>query len=121
MRRLLCALPAGLFLAGALAAQIGGSGTIQGSVSDPSGAVVPGAGFQTLVQEHMVVDALTTEGLNFVLKIGAAAEQITIPDSPAMLNTQDARPGAAMRNDVYSGLPVAMGTGGIGAGPRIHK
>ena len=91
--------------------QIGGAGSIQGVVSDPSGAVVPGAsvtatnvetqvkttretsgaglynlsplqageysvtvsagGFQTAVQQHMVVDALATVGLNFSLKIGS--------------------------------------------------
>ena len=30
-------------LAGTLAAQIGGTGTIKGSVADPSGALIPGA------------------------------------------------------------------------------
>ena len=84
--------------------QIGGTGTIRGVVSDPSGAVIPGAsvvavnvgtqikttgqtteagvysitplpageytitvtanGFQTLVQPHVNVDALSTVGLN---------------------------------------------------------
>src|SRR2546428_5681393 len=98
-----------------LFAQIGGSGSMQGVVTDPSGAVIPGAtvmgvsvatglktvrqttaaglyvlsplmpgeytvtvyagGFQTLMQEHVVVDALSVVGLNFTLKIGAAAEQ----------------------------------------------
>src|SRR5438270_356259 len=38
------ALTAGLFiLTGILCAQIGGSGSVQGTVSDPSGAVIPGA------------------------------------------------------------------------------
>ena len=83
-------------------AQIGGSGSIQGTITDPSGAVVPGAtvvaenvatgvkttkqtneaglyvinalppgeykvlvsfsGFQTLIQEKVIVDALTHSG-----------------------------------------------------------
>src|SRR5580765_7664598 len=85
-----------------VAAQIGGSGSIQGVVSDPSGAVIPGVsvvatnvatgvstarlttgagfyvispltageytitvssvGFQRLVQEHIIVDALNVVG-----------------------------------------------------------
>src|SRR5262245_34879907 len=111
--------------------QIGGTGSIQGVVSDPSGAVVPGAGvaalhtatqvrttrqtteagvytlsplpageysviisaggFQTIVQEHVVVDALGTVTLNVTLKLGSAAEQVTVVDTPPQLNTVDAR------------------------------
>src|SRR5437773_1490982 len=95
-------------------AQIGGSGTVQGVVSDPTGSVIPAAtvvatniatqvrtsrpttdagyyviaplapgeysisanagGFQTLVQEHVRVDALSTATVNFTLKIGTAAD-----------------------------------------------
>ena len=114
------------------AAQIGGSGTIQGVVSDPTGAVIPGAtvaatnvgtgvkttrqtteagyyvlsplpageytltisfsGFQTLVQEHVIVDALSSVGFNAALKIGGAAAELTVSDTPPLLNTTDARP-----------------------------
>ncbi|PYT19048.1 MAG: hypothetical protein DMG59_01810 [Acidobacteria bacterium] len=141
-----------------LSAQIAGSGSIQGTVSDQTGAIVPGAtvtatnvgtgikttrqttaaglyvlsplpageysvtvaaaGFQTFVQEHVVVDALSAVGLNVSLKLGAAADQVTVTDAPPILNTQDASLGNTMRNDVYTNLPLAMGVGGIGAGPR---
>src|SRR6266566_5301640 len=132
-----------------LLAQIGGGGSIQGVVADPSGAVVPGAsvvannvatgvktvrqttgsglyllsplvpgeytvtvaasGFQTLYQEHVIVDALSEVGLNFAMKIGAATEQITIVDTPPQLNTVDASMGQTIRNEQYTALPLAMG------------
>jgi len=147
-----------LFVAGTLFAQIAGTGSIQGTVSDPSGAVVPNAtviatnvatgakttrqttsaglyvlsplpageytvavssaGFQSFLQERIMVDALNTVGLNVTVKIGAATEQVTVSDTPPLLDTQDARLGNTMRNEVYTNLPLAMGVGGIGAGPR---
>src|SRR4051812_25535494 len=102
---LVCSI--GLGIVSSLTAQIGGSGSIQGVVSDPSGAVIPGvtveatnvatgvnttrqttgagffvispltageytvtvtaAGFQKLVQEHIIVDALNVVGFNPIL------------------------------------------------------
>ena len=143
-------------------AQIGGSGTIQGTVTDPSGAVVPGAtvvaenvatgvkttkqtneaglyvinalppgeykvlvslsGFQTLIQEKVIVDALSTVGVNLALQLGNVTETITVSEAPAQLNTSDARLGTTIRNELYTNLPLAMGTAvagsGIGQGPR---
>src|SRR5947207_12176812 len=98
-------------LSGSLLAQIGGGGSIQGTITDPTGAVIPGApitatnvatgvvtarqstsagiyvisplpageytvtvsatGFQTAVQQHVIVDALGVVGLNLTLKVGA--------------------------------------------------
>ncbi len=131
------------------AAQMGGTGTIQGVVTDPSGAVVPdatitatneatqvkntrqttaagyyvispltagqytvsvsAAGFQTTVQEHVVVDALATVGLNLALRMGSSAESVTVTDTPPVVNTSDARVGQTVRNDLYTALPLAMG------------
>jgi hypothetical protein len=66
-------------------------------------------GFQTLVQEHVTVDALATIGLNFTLKLGSANEQVTVEDRPPQLDTLDARIGQTLPNDVYMALPLFMG------------
>jgi hypothetical protein len=138
-----------------LAAQIGGTGSIEGTVSDPSGAVIPAAtveatsvatavtttrqttaagyyvisalpageyrlkfsaaGFQSLLQEHVVVDALGTTAVNIKMSIGSANEQVTIVDRPPDLDTADASMSQTIRNDVYTSLPLTMGTGGATA------
>jgi hypothetical protein len=142
---------AALVAASSAGAQIGGSGTIQGTVTDPSGAVIPDAtvvatnvatgvkttrrttaagvyvlaplapgeytvsvtadGFQPLVQERVVVNALTIVGLNLTLRVGAVTETITVSEAPPLLNTEDARLGTTMENEMYTALPLAMGGG----------
>jgi hypothetical protein len=143
-------------------AQIGGTGSIQGVITDATGAVIPVAtvtatnvatgvkatrqttaaglyvltplppgeykvqvsatGFQSLVQEKVVVDALSTVGLNLTLQVGTTNETMTITAAPSPLNTTDARLGTTIRNELYTNLPLAMGTAvagsGIGQGPR---
>ncbi|MBI3695490.1 MAG: TonB-dependent receptor, partial [Acidobacteria bacterium] len=134
-----------------MAAQIGGSGTIKGTVIDPTGAVVPSAtvtatnvatgvetkrettpagiypiaplpagsyrltaamaGFRTVVQEHVVVDALSTVEMNLRLEVGATTESVTVSAAPPELSTADARMGQTVRNEMYTALPLSMGNG----------
>lgn len=140
-----------VFAALSLSAQIGGTGTIKGTVVDPSGAVVPAAavsathvltgvesrreatsaglfviaplaagtykvtasapGFRTVVQEQIIVDALGTVELTLKLDVGATAESVTVTAAPPELNTNDARMGQTIRNEMYTALPLAMGNG----------
>jgi hypothetical protein len=143
-------------------AQLGGSGGIQGTITDPGGSVVPGAtvvatnvatdvqttrqtndaglyvikplppgqyklmisrsGFLTLIQEKVIVDSLSTVTVDLSLKVGDVKESVTVTDAPTQLNTSDARLGTTIRNELYTNLPLAMGTAvagsGIGQGPR---
>jgi hypothetical protein len=132
-------------------AQIGGSGTIKGTVTDPTGAVIPNAavtathiatgvetrrvttaaglyviaplpvgtykltasaaGFRTMVQDQVLVDALTTVELDLKLEIGATTESVTVSATTVELNTADARMGQTVRNEMYTALPLTMGNG----------
>jgi hypothetical protein len=134
-----------------LAAQIGGGGTLKGTVTDPTGAVIPNAtvtathaatgvdhrrettaaglyviaplpagsynitaaasGFRTLVREQVVVDALSTVELNLTLEVGAAVERVTVTAAAPELSTADPRLGQTVRNEMYTALPLAMGSG----------
>jgi hypothetical protein len=137
-----------LFAASSVFAQTGGTGSIQGTVTDPSGAVVSGAevdatnnatgiktgsvttdtgffvipllqpgnyavtvaasGFETLKQEHVIVDALQTVTLNPKLTIGAGSQSVTVSSEPTMLQADDVHLGASVENEVYDSLPLAM-------------
>src|SRR5262245_48892851 len=83
---------------------------------------VSATGFQTLIQEKVIVDALSAVSVNLTLKVGNVADTVTVADAPAQLNTTDARLGTTIRNELYTNLPLAMGTAvagsGIGQGPR---
>src|SRR5262249_34513707 len=83
---------------------------------------VSATGFQTLIQEKIIVDALSAVSVNLTLKVGAVADTVTVAEAPPQLNISDARLGTTIRNELYTNLPLAMGTAvagsGIGQGPR---
>ena len=76
---------------------------------------VTAAGFETMVQQHVMVDALATTALNLTLRVGASTEQVTITDTPPNLDLADASMGQTVRNEVYMALPLTMGSGGATA------
>ena len=70
------------------------------------------AGFQTHVQENIIVDAPGVVGLNITLQIGPTSQEVTVSAAPPLLRTADARLGQTIRNEVYTALPLVMNTGG---------
>jgi hypothetical protein len=136
----LAALPA--------AAQTAGEGSLQGTVTDTTGAVIPGAtvtitnkatgiatvqkstsagffnmapvlpgtytlqvsvkGFETLVQDNVVVDALQVRTVNPVLSVGAETQTVTVTGAPPVLDTADATIQMTMENTTYTNLPIQM-------------
>jgi Carboxypeptidase regulatory-like domain len=73
---------------------------------------VAARGFETFVQQNVVVNALEIVALNVKLTIGAAQQTITVTAAPPVLETTDATLGAVMDNEMYSSLPLLMGYGG---------
>src|SRR5947209_2199040 len=111
-----------LLATGSALAQVGGTGSIEGTITDPSGAsianaevralnmgtglesvrktteagffvlpllpageymvTVKAAGFQTLNQEKITLDALQTLGLNLTLQLGSSTQTITVDAAP---------------------------------------
>ena len=148
MRVLSRCLLAALLPVAIATAQVGGTGTIQGTVTDPSGGIVTGAsvtatnvatgvetvrktsdagvfvlpllpageysvtvraaGFETLTQQHVIVDALANVAVNPRLQIGAATQSITVSEQPTILKTDDVALGSSVENQVYDALPLAM-------------
>ncbi len=140
-----------LMVTSPLLAQVAGNGVIQGTVTDPTGAVVPGAtvtatnvatgvkttrqttdagfyvlsplppgeytvtvsqkGFQTKVQEHVTVNALSVVGLNMVLSVGQTTQQVTVSAAPPQLDTTNGTLGVTISNKSYTSLPLAMNGG----------
>ncbi len=136
----LCLMPA--------SAQTAGEGSIEGTVTDSTGAMVPGAsititdnatgvksvrtatgagffsispvlpgtytvtisakGFETLVQDNVVVDALQTRTISPVLAVGAASQTVTVTGAPPVLDTADATIQLTMENSTYANLPIQM-------------
>jgi len=129
-------------------AQTAGEGSVQGTVTDKSGAVIPHAtvtitdnatgvktvqdsssagffniapvlpgtytvdvsakGFETLVQDNVVVNALQIRTISPVLEVGATAQTVTVTGAPPVLDTADATIGLTIQNSTYSNLPIQM-------------
>jgi Carboxypeptidase regulatory-like domain/TonB dependent receptor len=134
--------------ASVMRAQTSGTGSIEGTVTDATGALVSGAtvtatntltgadtvstttgtghfvlsllqpgpysvtvkapGFQTIKQEHVIVEALADVQLSPKLAVGETTVSVEVTDQPTMLMTQDVKLGSSINNDTYDSLPLAM-------------
>jgi hypothetical protein len=74
--------------------------------------VTSAKGFDTLTQKNVHVNALESQSYSPVLTVGGADVQITVTDTPPQLETSNATLGSTMENEVYSELPVEMGSYG---------
>jgi hypothetical protein len=79
----------------------------------PYTVTVAAPGFEGYKQENVTVDALATVSLNVKLTVGKANETVTITSAPPILETSDATLGGVMDNQMYSNLPLQMGSSGL--------
>jgi len=133
-----------------LHAQVGGTGTIAGTVSDSSGAVVTGAlvtvtnsatgytafqntsgagsyslaalppgdytidvkatGFDTHIEKHVQVNALSQIGVNITMKIGSS-EEVVVSAETAGLQTENGTTETTIGYNTYTSLPLNMSNG----------
>lgn len=73
---------------------------------------ISAAGFQSLSQKNVTVNALEIQTYNPVLQVGASTDTVTVTTAPPALETSNATLGATMENEMYSALPIEMGAGG---------
>ena len=71
---------------------------------------VAASGFEGYKQENVTVDALETVSLSVKLTVGQATETVTVSSVPPIIDTADASLGAVMDNQMYSNLPILMGS-----------
>ncbi|MGD0681024.1 MAG: carboxypeptidase regulatory-like domain-containing protein [Terracidiphilus sp.] len=133
-------------------AQLTGKGTITGTVTDTTGAVIPGAsvtaindntgiasnttttgagdynfpnldpgiytvttsakGFEKLTQKGIHVNAMEAQTYSPVLTVGGSSVEITVTTALPQLETSNAQLGSTMESEVYSELPIEMGSYG---------
>jgi hypothetical protein len=67
---------------------------------------VDAPGFGTETQSNIHIDVAAKIGLNFVLKVGGAAESVTVNDNAVTLNTVDASGGTVMDPEKVQSLPM---------------
>ena len=129
----------------------GAVGTLNGTVLDTAGAVVPGAtvvainndtkvesrttttssgaytlpylpqgpytvrvsaaGFRTATAENVILRAAQILGVNITLEIGQVSEQITVSDTPPVLDSGSAEMGSYINQEEYKSWPIVVGDG----------
>jgi hypothetical protein len=67
---------------------------------------VEAPGFGTVTQSNIHIDVAAKINLNFSLKVGGAAESVTVNDNAASLNTVDASGGTVMDPEKVQSLPM---------------
>lgn len=65
-------------------------------------------GFAAFQQKNVVVNALTTVGLDATMKVGSQVEQVVVTSAPPDLETENGTLNTTVPNETYTSLPVAM-------------
>jgi hypothetical protein len=74
--------------------------------------VVTHAGFKSVTQENITVNALQTYSVDVTLPTGETSESVTVTDAPPTLETSNATLGVTIEQEQYSALPLIQDGGG---------
>jgi hypothetical protein len=66
------------------------------------------AGFTTVVQQHVVVNATQLVGLDMSLNIGEQSQKITVSAAPPELETTNSTLSGTIQQETYAALPLSM-------------
>jgi hypothetical protein len=90
------------------------TGDFQISPLDPDvyTVTVTAAGFQTVTQKDVHVNALEVSDLPVRMQVGSSTENVTVSAEPPALESSNATLGATLEQQTYSALPLQMGAYG---------
>jgi Carboxypeptidase regulatory-like domain/TonB-dependent Receptor Plug Domain len=72
---------------------------------------VHAAGFGSVIQEHVTVNALSQVGLNISLRVGSNVQDVVVSAAPPELETENGTVETTIPNTTYEALPLAMNGG----------
>ena len=72
---------------------------------------VSATGFQLLVHDKIIVDALASVPLDMTLTVGSETTQVEVSVSTDTIQTDNTTLGSTLRNEVYAALPLQMNQG----------
>jgi len=70
------------------------------------------AGFRTVTQQNININALQTFSIDIVLPTGETTQSVTVTDAPPTLETSNATLGVTIEQEQYSALPLIQDGGG---------
>ncbi len=72
---------------------------------------VHAVGFGSVVQQHVIVNALSQVGLNITLPVGSTAQEVVVSAAPLELQTENGTVETTIPQSTYNALPIAMNGG----------
>jgi hypothetical protein len=72
---------------------------------------ITATGFETVLRNDVIVNALETVGLNLHLAVGKSSQTVVVSGLPPQLNTSNGNLQVTIPNSTYSSLPLALSGG----------
>jgi len=80
--------------------------TVFGAINDPTGAVVPGAGFQTQIRQGVELTSASEVMMNLLLATGTPREQVTVSTGVTAIDNATSTVGGLISEHSLTELPI---------------